>query len=157
MTRIRLAGLAVACLALLLDQVTKQTALVSLSGEPVQVAGFLNLRVGFNEGISFGLFAELLSGRPLALAAAMSTIAAALLIWLWRTRQGLEAIALGAIVGGAFGNVADRLRHGAVVDFLDFHVGGYHWPAFNFADAAIVSGTFLLVFASIRSTSFARR
>ena len=109
--------------------------------------------MGFNEGISFGLFAEFLSGRPFALAAAMSAVAAVLLVWLWRTRRGVEAVALGAIVGGAFGNVTDRLRHGAVVDFLDFHVGGYHWPAFNVADAAVVSGAARLVLASVRSSS----
>ena len=60
---------------------------------------------------------------------------------------------LGAIVGGAFGNVADRLRLGAVVDFLDFHVGGHHWPAFNFADTAIVSGVALLVLSFGRASA----
>jgi signal peptidase II len=66
-------------------------------------------------------------------------------VWLWRTRTRLSGAAIGLIIGGALGNIADRIRWGAVTDFLDFHVGQYHWPAFNVADVAIVSGVGLLL------------
>ena len=69
--------------------------------------------------------------------------------WLWRTTSALVAIGLGAIMGGAIGNVIDRLRFGAVVDFLDFHYEHYHWYAFNIADAAIVTGVCLLLLDSL--------
>jgi signal peptidase II len=72
-------------------------------------------------------------------------IAAGLLVWLSRERDRASALAIGLVLGGAIGNVIDRLRHGAVVDFLDFHLSGYHWPAFNLADSAIVVGALLLV------------
>jgi signal peptidase II len=67
-------------------------------------------------------------------------IVAGLLWWLARTESPLLAVAIGLIVGGAIGNVADRVRLGAVVDFLDFHLGSWHWPAFNLADSAICLG-----------------
>jgi signal peptidase II len=75
-----------------------------------------------------------------ALVALTLAIVAVLAVWLARTAQAGLAAALGAVIGGALGNVMDRLIHGAVADFLDFHAFGWHWPAFNLADAAIVCG-----------------
>ena len=72
-------------------------------------------------------------------------IVAALAVWLRRAETGLVAVSLGAIAGGAIGNVLDRLRYGAVVDFIHFHVGGWSWYVFNVADAAIVCGVAALV------------
>ena len=66
-------------------------------------------------------------------------------VWLWRTDRKLSGAAIGLIISGALGNIADRIRWGAVTDFLDFHVGQYHWPAFNLADVAIVGGVVLLL------------
>ncbi len=66
-------------------------------------------------------------------------------VWLWRTRTKLSGAAISLIIGGALGNIADRIRWGAVTDFLDLHVGQYHWPAFNFADVAIVGGAVLFL------------
>ena len=144
----RVIGLATAAFALGLDQVTKQVALGSLApGVGVPIAPFFTVRLGFNEGVSFGMFADWFSGRPLA--AITMGITLLLGVWLWRTRKRPQALALGAILGGALSNVFDRLRIGAVVDYLDFHVGGYHWPAFNFADAAIVCGVAILVLADV--------
>jgi signal peptidase II len=80
----------------------------------------------------------LLSGLALA-------VVIGLLVWLRRTEHWLIAIGLGLVIGGALGNVVDRLRYGAVVDFLDFHAAGYHWPAFNVADAAICIGAAVIV------------
>ena len=146
----RVIGLATAAFALGLDQVTKQVALGSLApGVGVPIAPFFTVRLGFNEGVSFGMFADWFSGRPLVLAAITMGITLLLGVLLWRTRKRPQALALGAILGGALSNVFDRLRIGAVVDYLDFHVGGYHWPAFNFADAAIVCGVAILVLADV--------
>ena len=71
-----------------------------------------------------------------------------LLVWMVRDRRPGVAASLGFIVGGALGNVVDRMRHGAVTDFLDFHAAGYHWPAFNLADTAIFVGVALLLLVS---------
>lgn len=73
-----------------------------------------------------------------------SAVTAGLLVWLARVQSRLQA-ALGLVIGGALGNLLDRLRHGAVTDFLDFHFQDYHWPAFNLADSGIVLGVFLLL------------
>jgi len=112
----------------------------------IPVTGFFNLVLGFNTGVSFGLFGE---APAWLLMAFILPMVAGLLVWMTRTDSRLTAIALGLVVGGAFGNLLDRLRHGAVTDFLDFHVGAYHWPAFNFADVAIVSGVALLLIESV--------
>jgi signal peptidase II len=73
-------------------------------------------------------------------------IVVALLVWLRRQPEPFLALAVGLIAGGALGNVIDRIRFRAVVDFLDFHFGAWHWPAFNLADSAITVGVALLVF-----------
>ena len=78
-------------------------------------------------------------------------IVAGLAVCLWRARSRLVGAALGLMIGGALGNVLDRARHGAVTDFLDFYLGAYHWPAFNLADVAVVSGAGLLLLDSIRA------
>jgi signal peptidase II len=74
-----------------------------------------------------------------------------LVVWLTRTDTPAPALAIGAIIGGALGNVADRLNYGKVADFLDFHAFGWHWPAFNVADSAIVVGVGLLILDSLKS------
>ena len=75
----------------------------------------------------------------------------ALCIWMWKADTVLLATALGLVVGGAIGNVIDRILHGAVFDFLDFHIAGYHWPAFNVADSAITIGVAFLIIDSLKS------
>jgi signal peptidase II len=90
--------------------------------------------------------------RPL-LTVFTSCIALGLLVWLARTREKPVALTLGLVIGGALGNIIDRLRMGGVTDFLDFHVGQYHWPAFNLADSAVCMGVVILVLMSIVSPS----
>lgn len=142
----RTGGLVCAAVAFGLDQATKQIALASLEfGGSKSVAPFLTLTLGLNEGVSFGMFATWFSGRPLLLAGVTMAIVALVAVWLWQARSRFRAIALGTILGGALGNISDRVRIGAVVDYLDFHAWGYHWPAFNFADAAILCGVATLV------------
>lgn len=94
----------------------------------------------YNRGISFGLFNDGAGLNALVFSLAAAAIIALLLFWLSRAASPLLAVAIGLIIGGAVGNVIDRLRLGAVVDFLDFHVGSLHWPSFNLADSAICIG-----------------
>jgi len=136
--------------AFALDQSTKLLALAALGRGDVQaVCPILNLRLGFNRGVSFGLFADAFASRPVLLAGITVSIIALLVLMLVRSTMRLEALALGLIIGGALGNVLDRVRLGAVVDFLDFNLLGYHWPTFNFADSTIAVGVGLLVWHAL--------
>jgi signal peptidase II len=137
-------GLVVAGLVIILDQLTK-LAILALLDDAVQVTPFLNLVVVWNSGVSFGMFASAGAVMPWLLSGLAVAVAAALGFWLSRVEHPLAAVALGLIIGGALGNVIDRVRFGAVVDFLDVHLLGYHWPAFNVADSAICVGAGLLL------------
>ena len=112
----------------------------------IVLTGFFNLTPVWNRGVSFGLFAGHQEWIPWILSLVAVAIAAGLFVWLRRAEHRLLALALGAVIGGALGNVIDRLRFGAVVDFLDFHISGYHWPAFNVADAAISLGVVMILY-----------
>ena len=142
-------GLSIAVAWFLIDQVSKWWILNSVMRPPrvIPMTEFFNLVLGHNTGVSFGLFGDTSPWLLMAFALAMVI---GLVIWLKRAENRLTAIALGLIIGGALGNALDRLRHGAVTDFLDFYVATYHWPAFNLADVGIVSGSGLLLFESIR-------
>ena len=143
MGRAQIIGLACVAAAFAVDQATKAIAL-GFAGrltEGIEVLPIFNLVLTHNRGASFGL----LSGLPWwALVVFGLAVVAFLSVWLWRTQVKLVGAALGLVIGGALGNVLDRARRGAVPDFLDFHVGGYHWPTFNLADVAIVCGFGLL-------------
>jgi len=148
-------GLGLALLVLGLDQATKWWIIetVMLPPRVIPVTPFFNLVMGWNRGVSFGMFnqhgpfnAWIFSGLALV-------IVGILLVWLWRAEGRLIGAAIGLIVGGALGNVVDRLRFGAVADFLDFHVAGYHWPAFNVADSGITIGAALLLADALFSRS----
>ena len=118
--------------------------------QAVEWAPFLSCVLVFNTGISFGLFAgetALLRWVLIGLALAVSAL---LTSWLYKEKRLRVASALGLILGGAIGNVVDRIFRHAVVDFLDLHIGGWHWPAFNLADSAITVGVVLYVFTSLR-------
>lgn len=149
---IRRAALACGALAaaLAVDFVTKWLILnvVMVPPRTIEVAPFFNLTLGFNTGVSFGMFRELFLDRPLMLAGIKMVIVAGLLLWAMRTPKPLETVGLGLIAGGAMGNIVDRMRQGAVTDFLDFHVGRWHWPAFNMADTMITIGVVLLIAGS---------
>lgn len=152
-------GFAIAFVAMLLDQISKwwilESVLPCASGPPgpwcliqtppVEVTGFFNLVMAWNRGVSFGMFAHEAEIMPYVLIAVALAITAFLVVWLRRTDRVFQAVCIGLVIGGALGNVIDRLRFGAVADFLDFHVAGWHWPAFNVADSCIVVGVLLLV------------
>jgi signal peptidase II len=145
---VRAAGLT-AVVVLVLDLLTKQLALERLPpGRPVHVIdGFFSLTLVMNPGLAFGM----LAGTPAGwrwLVALLSigalTVLAVVGLRMLPTGGRFTPLALGLIFGGAVGNLVDRARFGAVVDFLDFYWRGYHWPAFNVADASISVGVVLL-------------
>lgn len=137
-------GLLIGFFWFFLDQATKWWILEVVMVPPtvIPLTGFFNLVLGRNSGMTFGLFA---GAPPWLLTAFTSIVVIGLLFWMAREKSGLAVTALGLVVGGALGNIVDRLNHGAVTDFLDFHLAGYHWPAFNFADVGIVAGVGLLL------------
>ncbi len=139
-------GLPLAAVVAAADQVAKWAARDALWDPPrrIEVTGFFNLVPVQNRGISFGLLQSEGTGTWIIVGAALA-IAAGLGVWLARTRLRWTACGLGLVIGGAVGNVIDRVRLGWVIDFLDFHGGGYHWPAFNLADAAISVGVVMLI------------
>lgn len=140
----RLLYISIVALVLGLDQVTKVLALAFLEGSPISVLPFFNLVLVWNRGVSFGLLNGGAAG-PMALAGLSLVIIAFMAVWLARTTYRPLGLAISAVIGGALGNVVDRVRFGAVVDFLDFHAFGWHWPAFNIADSAIVLGIAFIV------------
>lgn len=133
--------------AFAVDQATKWFALVHLwpPGWPVEVTGFFNLALGFNPGVTFGIGRGLGLVAPWAVAAVTGLVLAVIAWMALRAPTRTEAAGYGLVLGGGVGNLLDRLRIGAVVDFLDLHYAGWHWPAFNMADVAIVCGVLLLV------------
>jgi lipoprotein signal peptidase len=142
-----------AMLAAAIDQATKAWALDALwppYSEGITLLPVLDLRLGFNTGVTFGMFAESAAGAAWLLVLIKLGVVAFLGHWLWRSTLRLESAALGLIIGGAMGNIADRLRLGAVVDFIDAHYAGWHWPTFNMADVAIVCGVTTLILVSLR-------
>jgi signal peptidase II len=137
-------GLGIALVTVVLDQLTKWIALTTLE-EPIVVTPFFNLVLVWNRGVSFGMFNSGGAFAPWLLSGLALAVVIGLGVWLRRTDQLLTGLGLGLVIGGAVANVIDRIRFGAVVDFLDFHLAGYHWPAFNVADAAICVGAALML------------
>jgi lipoprotein signal peptidase len=145
-------GLAVALLLLVADQASKWWILESLrlpelGHVPLLDLGpvGLDLSMVWNRGVTFGLLSGDGPWNHLILAVLAGGIALFLLRWLARAETRMVAVALGAVIGGAVGNVMDRLRFGAVVDFVDAHAWGWHWYVFNIADAGIVCGVAALI------------
>lgn len=146
-------GLTIAAVVFAADQALKywivQVYDLAAQGR-VPVLPFMDLVMVWNRGISYGLFQqEGLIGRLVLLA--ISVLACGLLVW-WLRQPGtrLQAWALGLILGGAAGNAVDRLVYGAVADFVLLHAGSFEWYVFNIADAAIVVGVALLLYAGLR-------
>jgi lipoprotein signal peptidase len=110
----------------------------------------LDFTMVWNRGITFGMLNGLGAAAHLVLAALALAVVAALGVWLWRAERLLVALALGAVAGGAVGNIVDRMRYGAVVDFIQAHAFGWSWYVFNVADAAIVSGVAALMLDGLR-------
>jgi len=147
-------GAFVVAAILAVDQASKFAVLRAYSPLtwPWEVTSFFNLVLVWNRGVSFGL----LGGNDgvlqrWGLVALALAVAAVLTVWLARgVEDRLQRWSFRLIVAGAVGNAIDRVVHGAVVDFVDFHYAGWHWPAFNVADSAIVVGAALLVADGLR-------
>jgi signal peptidase II len=140
-------GLSLAALVVLLDQLSKWwiRAVVMDPPREIVVTPYFSLVMAWNRGISFSLFRSDWALGPYLWAGLAAAVAVALGWWLGRVHHRLAACGIGLVIGGALGNAIDRLRLGAVADFLDFHWQAYHWPAFNLADSAITVGIVLLV------------
>lgn len=132
-------------LTLLADQLSKLAALFYLPEHTfVPVTSFFNFFLTYNKGVSFSFLTTDSAYGPWLLSALSALICAVLIYWLYREKDKKVQYSLALILGGALGNVIDRLQLGGVVDFLDFHIAARHWPAFNVADTAICCGAFLL-------------
>ncbi len=146
---------------MLIDQISKGYIIYMLTGRVplaedawsllpypyliTEVTGFFNLVFTWNPGTSFSLFRALGQGAPLVIILLTGAIIGFLAHYLFVSAKSNEKLPIALILGGAIGNLIDRCRFGAVVDFLDFHAFGWHWPAFNIADICIVVGVGLYI------------
>jgi signal peptidase II len=144
---------AVAAAIVVADQITKWLVLARFAlGERVEVTGFMNLVLVFNKGAAFSFLADAPGWQtPVLVAFALGAAVLVSVLLVRDPNRRLYCAGLALILGGALGNVIDRVRFGHVVDFLDFHAGGWHWPAFNVADSAITLGAALLILDGFRS------
>lgn len=139
-----------AVLAAAADQGVKAAMVELFAGSgPIAVAPFFNLRLGYNPGVSFGMFAETFREAPWLLAAIKIGIVGLIALFALRSDRWLEIGGLALIAGGAAGNIIDRIRIGAVVDYIDLFYAGWHWPTFNLADTWIFLGVGLLIGGSL--------
>ncbi len=146
-------GLLGSFFVLVLDQALKSFMIELLTSPPrvIPVTPFFNLALGYNRGISFGLLNDLGTWGPFMLSSTTILIIGFLLFWLWNSERPIDGAAISFIIGGALGNLVDRIRDGAVTDFLDFYIASYHWPAFNLADISIFIGAGILMIQSFRT------
>ncbi len=151
MAGLRINATSLAIAVLVLDQFSKIFLLSYLveQGGWIKATSYFNLVIVWNSGISFGMFQTGEHGRWL-LVGLSSLVCLGLIIWMWRQSRSWPVYALAVVIGGAVGNIADRIVRGAVADFFDFHLLGYHWPAFNIADSAITIGIVILLYDSFR-------
>ena len=143
--------LALAAVIVVADQVTKYAIVQYLAGgKTVVLAPFLNLVLVYNPGAAFSLLSDA-AGWQRGFFIAVALAASAWIVWLLRkySHQRVFALALALVLAGAVGNVIDRIFVGAVIDFVDAHAFGYHWPAFNVADSSITCGAALLIWDAL--------
>lgn len=148
-----------ALIVLVLDQITKLwvVAVMPLWTSKTVIPGFFNFVHVINKGAAFGFLSDLDPVWRPYFFLGVTALAIVLILHLLRTVPREDTIlffALGLILGGALGNLADRIRLGAVIDFLDFYIGKHHWPAFNVADIAISIGSVLLLVSVYRNRRY---
>jgi len=155
-------GLLVAAGALILDQGSKALLLYGCGfsamapGETVPVLPFFNLVMVWNPGITFGLFPANSLGGTIFLATFQLLAVCALSWWLWTARKPILTIGIGLVVGGAAGNLLDRLIYGKVADFFHFYAAGFDWYVFNVADTAITFGVLGLLYEALSNPDAAK-
>ena len=145
--------LAISAIVLVLDQLTKHLVTRAFTlYESVEITSFFNLVLVHNRGAAFSFLSDA-GGWQRGFFIVLALVASGWIVWLLRKhpQETLFCFALSLVLGGALGNVIDRVLVGAVVDFLDFHVFGYHWPAFNVADMGISCGAVLLIWDAMTS------
>lgn len=145
----------IASIVILLDQLSKITVTKLFTyGESLPVTSFFNLVLAYNKGAAFSFLASE-SGWQRYFFTTVGIVAALVIVYMLRRHAGqrLFCLALALILGGAIGNVIDRVLYGHVIDFLDVHFGGWHWPAFNLADSAIFIGAGLFILDELRRVS----
>ena len=130
-----------------IDQLTKYWAISYLSGQPMPVLPFLNFRLAFNYGAAFSFLSDPGGWTGYLFLGLALVVSMVLTRWLFLTdaKEKYKAFALSALIGGALGNVIDRVMHGFVIDFIDFHIGHWHFATFNIADSAISIGAVVLI------------
>ena len=141
----------ISLIVFLLDFFTKLWALRGLiPHEPVSILPCFNLYLTFNRGVSFSMFSAQSAIGVWALISLTGIISVLIIYLIQNEKEKLSRIGLSMILGGAIGNLIDRIRFGSVVDFLDFYLGAHHWPAFNIADSAICIGVMFVLFQYMR-------
>jgi len=149
-------GMAIALIVLLLDQGHKWWMLnvydIANRGL-VTITPFFDITLVWNKGISYGLFQQESAIGRYVLIGIILIISVILVVWMMRAQGFLLAIAMGLVLGGAVGNVIDRILYGAVADFFSFHYAGFHWYVFNLADIWVVVGAALLIYDSLCNTA----
>jgi signal peptidase II len=147
-------GLLFAAGALILDQASKLLLLygagfIDRPGERIDILPFFNLVMVWNPGVSYGLFpARGPTGTSILVVFSLAAVGA-LGYWLWRAERKVLAAGLGLVIGGAMGNLVDRLLYGSVADFFHFYVGRFNWYVFNVADCAITLGVIALLYDAL--------
>ncbi len=144
--------LGIAAIIVLLDQITKTTITKLFTyGESQPVTSFFNLVLTYNKGAAFSFLANE-SGWQRYFFTGIAVAAVVFILFLLKRHAGqkLFCVALALILGGAIGNLIDRVLYGHVIDFLDFYIGKRHWPAFNVADMAIVGGAAFFILDELR-------
>lgn len=137
------------------DMVTKEWASeVLILYRPHEVWPWLNMTLAHNYGAAFSFLSDAGGWQRWFFTALASAVSAVLIVWVLRLprREWLTGLALALVIGGALGNLSDRVQLGYVVDFIDVHYGGYHWPAFNVADSAISCGVVVLILDALRQS-----
>ncbi len=135
-------------LIIILDQISKLLALHFITfNQPIIITPFFNLVLAHNPGAAFSFLAQQGGWQGWLFGIIAILVSIFLIRWLYKLpgKQTWLAVAIALIIGGALGNLGDRIIHGYVIDFLDFHIGNWHWPAFNLADSAISIGAMMLV------------
>lgn len=145
-------GIALAAFILILDQASKWVVLHHLMVPPhiLPVTSFFNIVLAWNRGVSFGLLSSNSPYGVWILSFIAVGFSGILTRWIWQAETRFIAIGFGLILGGAIGNLTDRLKFGAVTDFLDFHAFGWHFWAFNVADSAITMGVAVILLEYLR-------
>lgn len=144
--------LSVALAVIALDQISKALALTMLRQAAVPIMPFLNFSLGFNKGAAFGILDSAAGWQRWFFIILGISVSAVIVIWSTQldSKKKMENLALALVLGGAWGNLIDRIRLGHVVDFIDFYIGNWHWYTFNVADIAICIGGVLLAIYGLR-------